>query len=517
MGINSLNIECLGIALLGVAATSCSGKQQIPKQPNIIYILCDDLGYSDLGCYGQKKIETPNIDRLAAQGMRFLQHYSGSPVSAPTRCVTFTGLHSGHSYIRSNDQVDERGPGVQDYDAMLADPTLEGQRALPAGTVTFPKILQKAGYTTGMVGKWGLGYTGTESTPNKMGFDFFYGYYCQGWAHTYYPPFLNRNDNREYLPNTLVAPHQKHDVASDPYNLNRYAKFNQNAYSPDLMYHEVIQFVEGNKDKPFFLAWTTTIPHVALQAPERWVNYYREKFGDEEPYLGTGYFPCRYPHATYAAMISHLDEQVGGLVAKLKALGIYENTILFFTSDNGPAWNAGSDPDWFDNAFPFKGGRGWGKGTVHEGGIRVPMIVTWEGKIKPNTQSNHISASWDIMATICELSNTKAPETDGISFVPELFGRKQKTHEYMYWEYPEAGGSKAIRMGPWKGMILNICKEGESNFLLYNLDTDLAEQNNVAAHHPDIVKMLRAKMAEAHVEPLLIEHSIAFNCNANRK
>jgi len=509
---NKTSFFC-SVSLLSTVVVSCNEKKKFPLQPNIIYILADDLGYGELGCYGQKKIETPNIDKLAANGMRFTQHYSGSPVSAPTRCCTFTGLHTGHAYIRTNDQAEERGPGVQNYTAMLADETLEGQCPLPAGTVTFPLLLQQAGYTTGIVGKWGLGYPGSESTPNKMGFDFFYGYNCQGWAHTYYPPFLYRNEQREYLPNELIAPHQKHDAANDPYNPRMYAKYSQKAYSPDLMYDEILKFVEDNKDKPFFLAWTTTLPHVALQAPKRWVNYYREKFGHEAPYIGTGYFPCRYPHATYAAMISYLDEQVGGLIAKLKKLGIYENTIIMFTSDNGPACNAGADPNWFDSAQPFNGGRGWGKGSLREGGIRVPMIVSWEGVIQPNTQSDHISASWDIMATVCELTNTKAPENDGISFVPELLGKKQKTHDYMYWVYPEEGGSKAIRMGKWKGLILDICKIGEINMMLYNLEEDPNEQNNLASEYPNIVKNLHENMAKAHVEPERKEHSIEYNCN----
>ena len=508
---NKTSIFC-SVSLLSTVIVSCGEKQKLPKQPNIIYILADDLGYAELGCYGQKKIETPNIDQLAANGMRFMHHYSGSPVSAPTRCVTFTGLHTGHAYIRTNDQVDERGPGVQNYEAMLADQSLEGQRPLPAGTVTFPKILQKAGYTTGMIGKWGLGYPGSESTPNKMGFDFFYGYNCQGWAHTYYPPFLNRNEQREYLPNELIPPHRSRlDEGADPYDEKSYAKYTQKVYSPDLMYDEILKFVGENKNKPFFLAWTTTLPHVALQAPERWVKYYREKFGDEEPYTGSGYFPCRYPRATYAAMISYLDEQVGGLVAKLKELGIYENTIIMFTSDNGPASNAGADPLWFDSAYPFKGGRGWGKGTVREGGIRVPMIVTWEGFIKPNTQSNHISASWDIMATVCELTNTKATENDGISFAPELLGKKQKEHEYLYWEYPDDGGSKAIRMGKWKSVILDFRKNGDANLMLYDLEADPGEQNNLASEYPDIVKTMRENMTTAHVEPPLKEQSFKAN------
>ena len=491
------------VSLLSAVGVSCDDNQKLSPKPNIIYILADDLGYGDLGCYGGVKIETPNIDRLAANGMRFMHHYSGSPVSAPTRCITLTGLHSGHSYIRGNDEMGDRGD-VWNHAAMLADPSLEGQRPLPAGTVTYPLLLQQAGYTTACVGKWGLGYPGSEGTPNKMGFDFFYGYNCQRQAHTYYPPFLYRNDQREYLPNELLPPDTKLDEGVDPYDEKSYAKFTQKTYSPDPMYVEILNFVENNKDKPFYLHWTTTIPHVALQAPEQWVKYYVEKFGTEEPYIGDrGYFPCRYPHATYAAMVSYLDEQIGGLVTKLKDLGIYNNTVIIFTSDNGPTSAGGGDAPWFDSAHPFKNEPAWVKATLREGGIRVPMVVTWEGKIKPNTQSDHPCASWDIMATVCELANIEAPENDGISFVPELLGKKQREHEYLYWEYPEGGGSKTIRMGKWKGLILNIRSEGEEDMMLFDLGTDPREQNNVASEYPDIVKTMRRTMEKAHEEPII--------------
>ena len=498
----SIYFPLLGAAACSSFSACSSGDGNKPHQPNIIYILADDLGYGDLGCYGQKKIETPNIDQLAAKGMRFMQHYSGSPVSAPTRCITLTGLHSGHSYIRGNDELPDRG-AVWDHAAMLANPYLEGQRPLPAGTVTYPQLLQQAGYTTACVGKWGLGYPDSEGTPNRMGFDFFYGNNCQRQAHTYYPPFVYRNEQREYLPNELLPPGAKLDEGADPYDEKNYAKFNQEVYSPDPMYDEILKFVANNKDKPFYLHWTTILPHVALQAPERWVNYYVEKFGAEEPYLGEqGYFPCRYPRATYAAMVSYLDEQVGGLVAKLKEQGIDNNTVIIFTSDNGPVTGAGgADGLWFDSAHPFKSEQGWGKGTLREGGIRVPMIITWEGKIKPNTQSNHICASWDVMSTVCELANIEPPKNDGISFVPELLGKKQKEHEYMYWEFPEGGGSKAIRMGKWKGLIQNIRREGEANMLVFDLEADLGEQNDLASEHPDIIKTMREKMDEAHETP----------------
>lgn len=495
----------VGSSLLSLLAfTGYADDKGKNQQPNIIYILADDLGYSEVGCFGQDKIETPHIDRLAKEGMRFTQNYSGTAVSAPSRCITLTGLHSGHAYIRGNDEMAERGD-IWSHEAMLADSTLEGQRPLPSGTITFPALLQKAGYATGCIGKWGLGYPGSDGVPNKMGFDFFYGYNCQRQAHTYYPPFLYRNEGREYLRNQLLAPGTLLDEGADPYDEKSYAKYHQEQYSCDLMYDEILKYVERNKDRPFFLAWTTPLPHVPLQAPTRWVEYYVDKFGTEEPYIGDkGYFPCRYPRATYAAMISYWDEQIGGLVDKLKELGLYENTVIVFTSDNGPTFNGGTDSPWFDSARPFRSEAGWGKGSIHEGGIRVPMIVTWKGKVKAGTVSHHICASWDVMPTVCDLAGIETPQyADGISFVPELLGKKQKKHDYLYWEFPEGGGSKAIRMGKWKGLILNIKKEGEGNMMLFDLEKDPREQHDLSAQYPDIVREMRAKMKEAHTDPVV--------------
>ena len=277
---------------------SAQAKAKTPHKPNIIYILADDLGRAELGCYGQQLIETPNLDALAKSGMTFVNHYSGTAVSAPSRCVLFTGLHTGHAYIRGNEELASRG-NVWSHEAMLADSTLEGQAPVPATTVMIPAMMKKAGYTTACIGKWGLGYPGSVSTPNKMGFDFFYGYNCQRQAHTYYPPFLYRNEHREYLPNDVhPVPNTPLDKGADPKNEKSYAKYTQKAYSPDLMYEEIIQFIDRSKDEPFVLFWTTPVPHVPLQAPERWVKYYVNKFGDETPYVGSkGYFPRRYPRA----------------------------------------------------------------------------------------------------------------------------------------------------------------------------------------------------------------------------
>lgn len=492
-----------GSVLCTVALTTQCSHEKKDELPNIIYILTDDLGYGDLQCYGQQNIETPNIDRLAQEGITFTQHYSGQAVSAPSRCVLLTGLHTGHAYIRGNDEIGSRGD-VWSHKAMLENPQLEGQRPLLTGTTTIATQLQKAGYSTACIGKWGLGYPDSEGTPNKMGFDFFYGYNCQRQAHTYYPPFLYRNEKREYLDNTLLSPHTPLSKDADPFDEKSYARFAQNDYAPDLMFKEITKYINDNKANPFFLMWTTTIPHVSLQAPQKWINHYREKFGDEEPYTGeNGYFPCQYPHATYAAMISYLDEQVGLLVNQLKELGLYENTLIIFTSDNGPTFKTGgADPEWFNSAKPFSNDYGWVKASLREGGIRVPMIATWKAKIKAGTTSNHISAFWDVMPTLCEIAKTETPQTDGISFLPTLLGKSQKTHEYLYWEFPEGKGSKALRLGDWKGFITNI-KDGNKELELYNLKDDPYEQNNIAEKHPEIVEQILEKMDEAHEEPLV--------------
>lgn len=490
----------LCITVLGTcsfANSQVATENKSHSSPNIIYILADDMGYAELGCYGQRLIETPNIDGLAKCGMLFTQHYSGTAVSAPSRCILLTGKHSGHAYIRGNDELPNRGD-VWSHEAMLADSTLEGQRPLPAGTLTLASMLKEAGYSTACIGKWGLGYPGSESTPNKMGFDFFYGYNCQRQAHTYYPPFLYRNESREYLSNSLLEPGTKLDENSDPRDVSSYSKYTQKEYAPDLMFQEISSFVERSKDRPFFMMWTTPLPHVPLQAPERWVSYYVDKFGDEEPYDGKkGYFPCRYPRATYAAMISYWDEQIGLLVEQLKKSGIYENTLILFSSDNGPTFNGGSDSPWFDSARPFKSEKGWGKASLREGGIRVPMIASWPACIKNGTVTDHISAFWDVMPTLAEIAGCSQPETDGISFLPTLLGKEQPKHEYLYWEYPEGAGSKAIRVDNWKGYVSGI-RKGNKKLELYNLEEDPLEQINVATQYPEIVKKMEQMMNDAH-------------------
>ncbi len=481
-------------------------KTEVQKagQPNIIFILADDLGYGELGCFGQEKIETPHIDKLAENGMKFTQYYAGAPVCAPSRCVLLTGLHAGHAFVRSNDEWKERG-NVWDYTKATEDPYLEGQRPIPANTVTVGKILKNAGYTTACVGKWGLGAPFTQGVPNKQGFDFFYGYNCQRQAHNYYPKHLWKNEEKILLDNELVVPGTKLDEGVDSYDPASYAKYAQKEYAPELMQKEVLAFVERNKEKPFFLYYATPLPHVPLQAPEKWVEYYHKKFGDEEPYLGEkGYFPNCYPRATYAAMISYLDEQVGELIDKLKDLGIYDNTLIIFTSDNGPTEYSddGVDTQFFDSANPFHCAYGWAKGSVHEGGIRVPMVAFWKDHIQPGSQSDHISAFWDVMPTLAEVAGAKTPENiDGISFLPTFTGRgTQKEHDYLYWEFPSYLGQQAVRRGHWKAIRKDIFK-GNMTIELYNLKEDIVEEKNVSCQHPEIVDEMRKIMKESHVMP----------------
>ncbi len=492
----------LSCSLLSIG---CAQAQSVERQtrPNVIFILMDDLGYGDIQCFGQQKIETPNIDQLRSRGMKFTQMYSGSPVSAPARCVLMTGMHSGHAQIRGNDEMASRG-AVQNYDSMFAHRELEGQYPLKAGTMTLGRMMKQAGYTTGCFGKWGLGYPGSEGTPDKQGFDQFYGYNCQRQAHTYYPAYLYDNDQRVYLHNKVMNPHScPLDAGADPNDKANYAKYEQKEYANDLIFDAMIKFVDTHEKNPFFLMWTTPIPHVSLQAPQKWVDYYVKKFGDEKPYLGNkGYFPCRYPHATYAAMISYFDQQIGKLIDKLKADGLYDNTLIVFTSDNGATFNGGTDSPWFNSGGIFKSEYGWGKCFLHEGGIRVPTVITWEGKIKKGSTTTHICSFQDFMPTFAEIAGTKCSKTDGLSILPTLLGnnKRQKQHEYLYWEFNEIKGAKAVRWGKWKGLLDNI-KEGNTKMQLFDLEKDVREQHDVADEHPEIVKKILKLMEESHSIP----------------
>lgn len=492
------------VLLITISLFSCSSFTDVnEKPPNIILILADDLGYGELGCYGQKLIETPNIDKLARTGIRFTQHYSGAPVCAPARCVLLTGMHSGHAYVRGNDEWGSRG-NVWNYHSMIADSTLEGQRPMLDSTITIAKLLKEAGYKTGMIGKWGLGAPHTNSIPNKMGFDYFLGYNCQRQAHTYFPVHLYENEKRIYLENDTIAPNTKLHKLADPYNDSSYSDFYLEDYAPDIMFEGMMNFIDENKDSPFFMYWATPIPHVPIQAPKKWVDHYIEKFGEEEPYLGDhGYFPHPNPNAGYAAMISYMDEKVGQLISRLKEDGIYENTLIIFTSDNGPTYAGGVDPDFFNSAGPFNNGYGWTKGFLNEGGIRVPMIVSWPEKIRKGSVTEHISAFYDFMPTFCDIASVSQPaNTDGISFLPLLENKgAQKEHEYLYWEFPAYGGQQAVRTGEWKGIRKDIKKNGNLKLELYNLNEDLKEENNVAGENPQVVQKIIQIMNESRTVP----------------
>jgi arylsulfatase len=503
-----INLAGVKVFGLGIILSQCRGSAtpeaaKSDDRPNIILILADDLGYGDTGAYGQKLIETPNIDRLASEGIRFTHFYSGSPVSAPSRCVLLTGKHTGHAQVRGNDEWGDRGD-VWNYKAMIADSTLEGQRPLATGTVTLAGLLQKSGYKTGMFGKWGLGAPHTESIPNKMGFDYFFGINCQRMAHTYYPSHLYENEIRFHLKNEIIPPNTPLARGEDPFDPASYLRYTLAEYAPDMMFKKITDFVSINKNNQFFLYWASPIPHVALQAPEEWVKYYVKKFGDEKPYIGDkGYFPHRYPHAAYAAMISYLDNNIGLLVQQLKDLGIFENTIIMFTSDNGPASNGGADTPWFNSGGPFRCDPGFAKGNVNEGGIRVPLIASWPKKIKPGIVSDHAAAFYDFLPTCCEIAGAEIPDdTDGISFLPELSGKEQKKHEFLYWEFSASGGQQAVRIGNIKVMRKDMHK-GNSVFQAFDLEKDPGETNDIAGQHPEIIKKAN--------EIILNEHQTSHN------
>ena len=483
--------------------SNCNLEKNEELPPNIIYILADDLGYGEVGVYGQTKIKTPHIDALAKSGMKFTQHYSGAPVCAPARYVFLTGKHTGHAFIRGNDEWNERGD-VWDYEKACLNPGLEGQRPIPKNTITLGDQLKKAGYNTSIVGKWGLGAPETDGVPNLQGFDFFYGYNCQRQAHNLYPCHLWENTQKDVLNNELVPPRTKLDSLADPYSEESYAKFNQKEYAPKKIHEKALSFIEENKDNPFFMYYASPLPHLPLQAPKAYVDRYRKVFGEEEPYIGDkGYFPNRYPRATYAAMISYLDDQVGEIVSLLKEKGIYENTVIIFSSDNGPTYTGGVDFDYFESSMPFSNGYGRTKGFVYEGGIRIPLIASWPNHIKPGTESNHISAFYDLMPTICDIAGITPPDSiDGISFKSTLLDEKQKPHEFLYWEFPSYNGQQAVRMGKWKGIRKDIFDEN-MEIELYNLELDLEEQVDVSREYPEIVKEVKAIMIQ--------EHEPAFN------
>ncbi len=482
--------------LLVLSFFSCKKDQN--QAPNIIYILADDLGYGELGIFGQKYIKTPNIDALAKEGMILTDHYTAAPVCAPARCMLLTGMHAGHAYIRGNDEWKERGD-VWNYKKVYEDPGLEGQRPIPDTIVTLAEKLKSAGYTTGIFGKWGLGAPNSEGTPNKQGFDEFFGYNCQRQAHNLYPSHLWENDKKVILKNELVVPHTKLDSLTDHMDDNAYAKFTQVEYAPEIIHDKAMEFINKNQSNPFFLFYASPLPHLPLQIPKAELKKYQLLFKDEIPYNGNSYFPTKYPRSTYAAMITYLDKQVGELVETLKEKGLYENTLIIFSSDNGPTYTGGVDFDYFESSKPFSNGYGRTKGFVHEGGIRVPMIASWPNHISPGSTSDLPSAFYDILPTLCDIVGVSIPDkTDGISFKPTLLGQtNQELHEFLYWEFPSYKGQQAVRIGDWKGIRKNIF-EGNMEIELYNIKQDLLETNNFAEIHPGIVRRIEDIMKQEH-------------------
>jgi arylsulfatase A-like enzyme len=459
-----------GMAILAVSLNPSFGQRQ---NPNIIYILADDMGYGDVGCYGQKYIKTPNIDRLATEGIRFTQHYSGAPVCAPARCCLMTGLSTAHSYVRDN------------YEIKNTDPSKAGQFPIPDQTYTLAEMLKKSGYVTGIIGKWGLGSIDSEGAPNKQGFDFFYGYDDQNHAHNHYPEFLWRNDKQEIIDGNVATVHPKVD-RSKPTETSEYKKYIGKQYSLDLMGNEALKFIESNKEKPFFLYFAIVVPHKALQVPEESLIIYNGVF-NETPYDGKGgYTPHPRPLSAYAAMITRLDDKIGLITQKLKELGLDRNTLVMFTSDNGPAGGGGLNTKFFNSTAGLRGM----KGQVYEGGIREPFIARWPGKIQSGKVTDHISSQYDLMATLAELTGQSLQQTDGISFLPALLGQdqEQKKHEYLYWEFTSGGGQYAVRSGNWKGVRTGVSRNPGKKWEIYDLSTDREEKNDVADQHPELVQ-----------------------------
>ena len=446
----------LGAAALGLGPWSfkrANGQGSADRPPNIIYILADDLGWGELGCYGQELIQTPNLDRMAAEGKRYTQHYAGSTVCAPARCVLMTGKHTGHCFVRDNFNL-ARG-------AYRGEKHQEGNVPIPKTEVTVAEVLKKAGYTTGCIGKWGLGYPGSEGDPVHQGFDYFFGYNCQREAHSYYPGHLWRNREKVILEGNTGGKHQQ--------------------YSHDLMAEDALKFIRRNKDNPFFLYVPFTIPHAKFQVPD--LGPYAEK-------------PWNDISKKHAAMVTRMDRDIGRMLDLLKELGLDENTLVMFSSDNGPH-GSGNTLQRFDTNGPFRGR----KRDLYEGGIRVPLVARWPGKIKPGTVSEHVSCFQDMMPTWAELAGSSVPSgIDGISMVHSLLDSgDQPEHEYLYWE--RGGHQKAVRMGKWKGVRNKMNRNPDAPIELYDLDKDPGEQNDISDQYPEIVKRMDKIMQSAR-EPV---------------
>tara|TARA_B100001057_G_scaffold61177_3_gene54517 strand:- start:293 stop:1768 length:1476 start_codon:yes stop_codon:yes gene_type:complete len=462
----------------------------LARKPNVILIMADDLGYHELGSYGQKKIKTPRLDQLAIEGMRFTRNYSGNAVCAPSRCTLMTGKHPGHAFIRNNGEVKP-----------------EGQRPIPKKEVTIAEVLKAEGYATGAFGKWGLGSPGSEGDPINQGFDRFFGYNCQRHAHSYYPNYLWSNEKRVALDNEPPVPgHASLPKGSDPSDPRSYDVFKGKEYASDRINQEALKFVRKNKDKPFFLYYPTLIPHVALHVPDEDLKPYLAQKWNDPPFSrhqGYGYTPHFTPRAAYAAMITKMDTYIGRVIDLVDDLGLTEDTIVIFTSDNGTTHlKLEVDYDFFESVGKLRGL----KGSLYEGGIRVPLIVKWPNKVKAGSQSDLVTGLEDWMVTIHELVGVKKPmprNHDGISVVPTLLGKKQKPRSFLYREFSGYGGQQAVWAGKWKAIRQKMLRKGKNHdplkIELYDLEKDASESNDLASENPQVVKRLKKLMENQHV------------------
>lgn len=490
----------IGAALLPATQKLYSAEK--PLKPNIIFILCDDMGYGDLGCYGQKYIQTPNLDRMAQEGMRFTQAYAGSPVSAPSRAALMTGQHSGHEHVRGNKEYWPQSP-VMKY-GENKDWSIVGQEPYDASHVILPEVMKNNGYMTGMFGKWAGGYEGSCSTPDKRGVDEYYGFICQFQAHLYYPNFLNRYSRSKG--DTATVRVTMEDNIRYPMFGDDYKKRTQ--YSADLIHREALQWLDAQDGKqPFYGFFTYTLPHAELAQPnDSILKHYKKQFFVDKTWggnEGSRYNPVEHTHAQFAGMITRLDAFVGEILAKLKEKGLDKNTIVIFSSDNGPHEEGGADPTFFGRDGKLRGL----KRQCYEGGIRIPFIVRWPGHVPAGTVNDHQLAFYDVMPTFCELAGDKGfPQKhlnrkikgdcfDGISFAPTLLGDDvhQQKHEFLYWEFHETD-QIAVRMDDWKLVV----KKGEK--YLYNLAEDIHEDTNVAAQHPDILQQMVDIVLREHTD-----------------
>lgn len=472
----------LGFLLVPIDEDHLCAAEQIRRhvdRPNIVFILADDLGYRELGCYGQAKIRTPHLDQLAAEGLRLTQHYSGNAVCAPSRCVLMTGRDPGHAWIRNNSEMQP-----------------EGQKPIPASEVTIAELLKAQGYVTGAFGKWGLGGPGSEGDPLNQGFDRFFGYNCQRHAHSFYPDYLWSNSERVALKNNPPVPgHAKLKAGVDPLDPRSYDEFKGQDYAPDRIREAAMEFITENKERPFFLYYPTTLPHVALHVPDEELRPYLELGWDDPPFTaaGGGYTPHFTPRAAYAAMISRMDRDVGLLLKHLKELDLEENTLVVFSSDNGTTHlDQEVDYRFFDSVGNLRGL----KGSLYEGGVRVPAIVRWPGHVAAGKSSDFLGGFEDWLPTLLEVAGAKEaiPEVvNGISLLPLLTTGSQSEREYLYREFPGYGGQQSLRVGRWKAIRQNL-DVGQVKTELYDISTDVSESQNVAELNPEIAESMELKM-----------------------